>query len=65
MQWFTRLFCFLGMHQYQPIRQIWVQHHQPLYFDGSYAREGENITTKLYCPHCGDVVVIEVDKEGE
>ena len=62
MQWLRQFRCFINGHNHQPIKSIWVRYRQPMYFENEFAQEGENIVSKLYCPNCGDVVMIEVKK---
>lgn len=62
MNWIGRLICFIGIHQWIIIKQIWVQYPQPMYYDGKYAREGEHITSVIYCPRCGKRIEINIEK---
>jgi hypothetical protein len=63
MQWFARIFCFLGMHTYVPSRYVWVQYKGPMYFDDpNYSKEGEGIVSAMRCTCCNKRIDIEVLK---
>jgi hypothetical protein len=53
MEWYAKIRCFLGLHQYIPVRYVWVQHKQPIYFeDQNYSKQGEAIVSVLRCSCC-------------
>ena len=64
--WFVRrLFCFFGFHQYVPIRGsafLYRQKEPFLLENQDYMKETELIFSKLYCPHCGDIIKIGIKK---
>lgn len=61
-QWVSKIKCFFGVHQYIPIRSIWVRFKQPVYFGNEYGQEGETIVSVIYCPVCGKRTEITVLK---
>ena len=64
MQWYCRLRCFFGLHQYVPIRGSMFQYRQKeLYLENQdYIRESELIMSVLYCPCCGKRIEIKINK---
>jgi hypothetical protein len=64
MEWIRRIACFFGFHQYVPIRgSSFLYRQKELYIENQdYMRETELIISKLYCPHCGKVMEINIKK---
>ena len=62
-EWYAKLKCLLGLHQYIPIRYIWVQHRQPVYVDDpNYTKQGEIIVSILRCTCCNKRKEIKILK---
>jgi len=62
MDWYGRIKCFLGLHQFHPIRFVWVRFKSPVYYDGEYPQEGEIIVSVLVCTCCNKRIEIDVKK---
>ncbi len=63
MEWYSRIRCWFGLHQFVPVRYVWTQNKQPLYFeDQSYSKDGDAIVTVLRCTCCNKRIEIEVLK---
>jgi len=64
MQWYSKIRCFLGIHQWVAIREEWFLYKQKeLYLEHpDYMKQGENIVSVIYCPCCGERRVIDIKK---
>ena len=63
-QWIRKIGCVFGFHGYIPIREEWLLYRQrELYLENQdYMKQGENIVSVIYCPHCGDRIDIKIKK---
>lgn len=65
MQWVRRIFCFFGFHNYLSIRKEWFMYRQSDRFidvvNQEYLKQGEDITTVIWCPHCKKRIEIKVN----
>lgn len=62
MKWIGKILCWCDIHQWIPVREVWVRFRSPQYFENEYTQEGENIVSKIICVRCLKSIEIDIKK---